>query len=163
MQDLPLEIGQVDNVEIDNAELTHTRRRQIQRERRTEASRPNREHSRRLQFQLPFHAHLGHDQMTAVAQDLVRPQLHIRGNRGAASGDGGNDSNLIGFFQWRFVPFQVAHVLIIHINVNEAAQIAIFGVKVFFEIGVLRRQFVQSVAHGFSLDLQSLRLAHILP
>src|SRR5207247_4720794 len=83
--------------------------------------------------------------------------------RGAASGDGGNDSNLIGFFQWRFVPFQVAHVLIIHINVNEAAQIAIFGVKVLFEIGVLRRQFVQSVAHGFSLDLQSLRLAHILP
>ena len=73
VQDLPLEIGQVDNVEIDNAELTHTRRRQIQRERRTEAAGPNREHSRRLQFQLPFHAHFGHDQMTAVAQDLVRP------------------------------------------------------------------------------------------
>ena len=74
VNDLPLQVGVVHDVEVHDAERAHAGRAQVQRQRRTQAARADAQHSRRFQLELPFHADLGHDQVARVAQDLVVAQ-----------------------------------------------------------------------------------------
>ena len=71
VNDLALQIGVIDDVEINNAERAHARRAQIKRQRRAQASGADAEHLRSLDLELALHADLGHDQVARVAQDLV--------------------------------------------------------------------------------------------
>ena len=76
MDDLPLQVGVVDYVEVDQAERAHPRRGQIKSQRRTEPARADAQHLRRFDLLLPLHADLGHDQMPRVAQDFVFVERH---------------------------------------------------------------------------------------
>jgi hypothetical protein len=71
VDDLALQVGVIDHVEVHNAERADARGRQVKRQRRTESARSDAQDFRGLQLLLPFHAHLGHDQMARVAQDFV--------------------------------------------------------------------------------------------
>ncbi len=68
---LALEVGEIDHVEIHQADSPHARGRQIQAQRRAQASGADQQHFGVLQLQLPFHADFGHDQVARVAQDFV--------------------------------------------------------------------------------------------
>ena len=70
VQDLALEVALVDDVEVDQPDGAHARRRQVQTERRAEAARADQEHARRFQPLLPDLADLGDDEVPAVAQYL---------------------------------------------------------------------------------------------
>src|SRR5581483_8413681 len=71
VDDLPLQVGVVDDVEIDDTERTHACSAEIKRERRAEAAGSDAEHLRGLELELALHADLGHDQVARVAKDLV--------------------------------------------------------------------------------------------
>ena len=71
VQDLPLQVGQIDDIEVNDAQCAHARRRQIQRHRRAQAARPDAQHARLLQLELTLHADLGQDEVAGVAQGLI--------------------------------------------------------------------------------------------
>ena len=76
MDDLPLQVRVIDDVEVDHAKRAHASRRQIERQRRTQPTGADAQHLRGLDLLLPLHAHFGHDQMSRVAQDLIFVQRH---------------------------------------------------------------------------------------
>ena len=71
VNDLALQIGVIDDVEVNNAERADAGRAEIKRQRRAESARADAEHLRGFQLELPRHADFRHDQVARVAQDLV--------------------------------------------------------------------------------------------
>ena len=71
VQDLPLQVGQIDDIEVDDTQRAHTGRRQIQSHRRAQASSSDAEHACLLQLELTLDADLGQDEVARVAQGLV--------------------------------------------------------------------------------------------
>src|SRR5713226_5250663 len=66
-RDLPLKVCEVHDIKIHKAEPTHARRCKIESQRRTQTPGPDKQDFRLFQLELPLHAHLGHDEMPAVA------------------------------------------------------------------------------------------------
>src|SRR5205823_4383846 len=71
VQDLALQIAEVDDVEVDQAEAAHTGGGKIQAQRRAEAAGADQQYRRRLEALLPFDADLRHDEVPAVAFRFV--------------------------------------------------------------------------------------------
>ena len=67
MEDLALQVGQIDDVEVDDADGADAGGGEVERHRRAEAAGADAQHPRRLQLALPFEADLGEDQVPAVA------------------------------------------------------------------------------------------------
>src|SRR5581483_4714068 len=93
MDDLPLQVGKVHNVEVHDAELSHPGCSQVERQRRAESPGPDAQHPGLLQLELALHAHLGHDEMTTVTEDFIPRQLCRRIN--CHCGHGHSLENLI--------------------------------------------------------------------
>ena len=72
VDDLPLQVAEVDDVEVDEAERADAGRGEIERRRRAEPARADAQHARRLQPPLPFLADFGQQQVTAVALPLAQ-------------------------------------------------------------------------------------------
>ncbi len=70
--DLPLEVAFIDDVEIDQPQLAHTRGGEVQGDRRPQPAGPNTQDFGIADFFLPFHAHFRQQQMAAVTIDLIR-------------------------------------------------------------------------------------------
>ena len=70
-RDLALEIREIHNIEINQTELAHARGRKIQAQRRTEPSRADEQNLGVFQFELPVHPDFRHDEMAAIAQNLL--------------------------------------------------------------------------------------------
>src|SRR5437588_7885816 len=79
VQDLTLEVGGVDVVEVDDADLADPSRSQVEPGGRAQAARAQQEHARPHQLALTFAAHLGQDQMSRIAGDLIRGEA-VRGS-----------------------------------------------------------------------------------
>ena len=71
VQQLALEVGGVDDVEIDDADLAHSRRRQVHGRGRAKAAGPQEQDARGQQLALPHPAHLGQDEVPSVSGDLI--------------------------------------------------------------------------------------------
>src|SRR5262249_11517509 len=80
VKNLPLKIGKIDFVEIDNADCSDTGGRQIKRRRRSKSSGADAQGARSFESILPLGGNLGHDKMTRIALPFFNVQLH----RGAA-------------------------------------------------------------------------------
>ena len=72
---LPLEIAQVDPIEIDDADAADSGGRQVHSQRGAETAGSDDQGTRRAQPNLALHAHLGQREVAAVARDLLRVQL----------------------------------------------------------------------------------------
>ena len=70
VDDLPLQVARVHHVEVHQAQRADARRRQIERQRRTQPAGAHAQHLRRLQLLLALHAHFGQDQVARIARDL---------------------------------------------------------------------------------------------
>ena len=68
---LALQVGEIDHVEIHQADAADAGGGQIQAERRAEPAGAHQQHLGGLQLQLAFHPHLGDDQVARVAEDFV--------------------------------------------------------------------------------------------
>jgi hypothetical protein len=75
MDDLALQIGFVDGVEVDYAERPYASRGEIEQRRATQTPGSDHQHACVLQPLLAVHSDIGNDQMTAVAAYLVDGQL----------------------------------------------------------------------------------------
>jgi hypothetical protein len=67
VKNLPLEISDIDPVEIDKPEGSHTGRCKIERGRGTQTAGTNAQNARCLKPLLPFGSDFGHDQMPRIA------------------------------------------------------------------------------------------------
>src|SRR5262249_41238097 len=83
VKNLPLQVSYIHNVEIDQAQLSDARRRQIETERRSQPAGADQQHLCLLQLELPFHADFGHDEVPAIAQHFLVRQLgcHLKNLR----------------------------------------------------------------------------------
>ena len=136
---LPLQVAEVDDVEIDDADAADAGRGEIQRRRRAEAARADAEHAARLQLPLPFHADLRHDQMPAVALDFVvgaeliglqSDLTTVSSLRIGAARHRRNDADRVARLHRRLLFLQIADVLVVQIDVDEAPQLALLVVEV---------------------------------
>ncbi len=71
VQQLALEVGGVDDVEVDDSDLADPGRRQVHRRRRAQAAGSKKEHARVQQLALAGPAHLGQDEVPRVAGNLI--------------------------------------------------------------------------------------------
>src|SRR4030095_10363 len=76
VKNLPLKIGKIDIIEIDNPDGPNAGGCQIKRGRRSESSGADAQDARSFESTLPFGCNLGHDEMTRVALQFVNVQLH---------------------------------------------------------------------------------------
>ena len=75
VDDLALQVGLVDDVEVDDAERADPGRGEVHQRGRAEAAGADTEHLGVLEPLLPGHRHVGDDQVAGVAADLVDGQL----------------------------------------------------------------------------------------
>jgi hypothetical protein len=77
VNDLALKVGLVYRVVIDQADSTHTRCTQIERQRAAQAARADQQDAGSLQTALPFQAKFRHDQVATIAPDFVIRELSL--------------------------------------------------------------------------------------
>ncbi len=75
VDDLALEVGVVDDVEVDEADCADSCSGEVERERGAESSGAYTEDACRFEFLLALHADLGKDEVTRVARDLIVGEL----------------------------------------------------------------------------------------
>ena len=78
VDDLALEVGQVDDIEVDDADRADPGRRQIEHRRRAEPARANEQDLGAEQLDLALQADLGDEQVAAVALLLLSREEHRR-------------------------------------------------------------------------------------
>ena len=168
VQDLTLQVAGVDVVEIDDAERTQAGSGEIERRRGSEPARADAEHAAGLQLALPFDADLRQDQVPAVALDLVvgqRRQLRRRRfGRSAhrrAAGNGRDDADHVTVLERGALLLQVPDVIVVDVDVDEVAQLAIVAVQMSLQLAMLRRQRGQDVADGRTVRLDSILLSGV--
>ena len=76
-RNLALQIGEVDDVEIDDSQPPHAGRGQIKPQRRAQSARADHQDFGLGELELPLHAHFGHDQVAAVALNLFFRQCAL--------------------------------------------------------------------------------------
>ena len=76
VKNLPLKIGKIDLVEIDNTNGPNAGSRQIKRSRRSKSSCPDAQDARSFESILPLGRNLGHDEMTRVTLQFFNIQSH---------------------------------------------------------------------------------------
>ena len=76
VEDLALEVGEVNGVEIDKPDASDTRRRQIHGDRGAETARSDAEDAGGLEPLLSLEGYLGHDEVARITGDLVIAQFH---------------------------------------------------------------------------------------
>ena len=75
MNDLALQIRFIHHVEVHEADGADTRRREVERQRRTQAACTNAQNFRRLQLLLAFHADLRKDQVAGISGNFFVCEL----------------------------------------------------------------------------------------
>ena len=118
---------------------------------------------------LTVHADLRHDQMPAVALDLVVGEfgqvampVSRAGRSNVLESDAAchrrNDADRVARRDRRLLLLQVADVFVVQVDVDEAAQLALIVVQVRLQAGVLRRQIGQQLADRCAVGLDRVLL-----
>ena len=79
VDDLPLEVGEVHHVEVDDPDGADARRGEIERQRRAQSAGADGEHARGLELALSLHADLGQQEVPRVPQNLGVGELRQLG------------------------------------------------------------------------------------
>ena len=160
---LPVQVAVVDHVEVDDAEPPDAGRGQVHRHRRAEATGTDAENAGRLQLQLPVHADLRHDQVPAVAGDLLVAQRRRRGDghdRTPPATDGMMLTVSPSLTGVRLL-LEEADVVVVQIDGDEAAQLAFLVVEVLAEVRVPRRHVGEQLADRSALGLDDVLLVRV--
>jgi len=80
----------------------------------------------------------------------------------AAPGNRRHNGNVITVFQGRSFLLQIPNVLIIQIKVNERSQLAVLGIEMFAQLGMLGDQGVHRLADRRSRNVYRSLLADVL-
>ena len=88
VQDLPLQIAEIDDVEIDEAEPADAGCGEVEAQRRAEAAGADEQHAGRFEPLLAVDADLRHDQVPAVAGDFAGEENEVASARAARESRG---------------------------------------------------------------------------
>ena len=133
----------VDDVEIHDAETSDSRGREIHPERRAEAAGADHQHARLLELRLPFHGDFRHDEMPAVALDLLVCEAHLVLDRRRASSDGWHDAHNVRALNRRFELRQRPDVVVVHVDVHKAPKLARIVKEVLAKLPIARREIIE--------------------
>ena len=140
---------------------------EIERHRRAEAAGADAQDARRLQLALPLEADLGEDQVPAVALVFLRRQRRQLplGDRRArrAARHRRDDAERVARLQGGVFLLQVADVLVVQVDVDEAPQLAFVVVEVLAQVAVGRDQVRQRFAHRPARDFDAFLLVDVGP
>jgi hypothetical protein len=151
VQDLTLQVGLIDDVEIDDADRTDAGRAQVQTEWRAEAAGAHHEHARRAQLALSFEADLRHDEVPAVPADLILRQL--RRFRRNASGDARHERDRVARIQLRRRAVERTHIVFVDVRVDEVAQLPALVVQMRPQLRITFHQMRERVTDRGRGDL----------
>jgi len=73
-----------------------------------------------------------------------------------AAGDGGDDADFVAVLERRLAVFEEADVLLVDIDVDEAAHLAFFIHETFLDAGEARLQFDDRLADGGGVDFDQI-------
>ena len=190
VQNLPLQVAEIDDVEVDEAEGADAGGGEVHRDRGSESAGADAEHLRGLQLPLTVDADLRHDEMPRVALHLVvgqRRQISIRvtvrlkadttsigvDRRGLArrslsgarhaAGDRRNDADGVDRLDRRLFLLQIADVFVVDVDVDEAAQLALLVVQVRLQPTVLARQIGEQLADCRARGVNGVLLVGVRP
>ena len=154
VEDLPLQVAEIHDIEVDDAERADAGGGQVHRHRRTQAAGADAQHLGRFQLALTVHADFRHDEVPAVALDLVVGQLResafrrvrlIRrarlkadapfrvGRRRSAACDRRDDADGVAGLHGRLLLLQIPDVVVVDVDVDEAAQLPLVVVEMRLE------------------------------
>ncbi len=166
MDDLPLQVALVDDVEVDDPQRADAGGGQVEGRRRAQAAGADQQHAGLLQLLLPFQPDLRHDDVSGIAAHLLRRQLHGFGSqqgRGSAS-DRRDDADLVpALHAGLLLTFKVANIVLVQVDVHKVAQLAVLGVEVASQAGVALRQSVERLSDSPRLDGDSVLSVGVLP
>src|SRR5579863_144903 len=125
--------------------MANARRGQIETKRRAKSAHADHQNARLLELQLPVHANFRHDEVAAIPQNLFARKVRTFNHFGlsahellpfglhsipCAAGDGWHNADGVAIFDWRVFLVEIADVFVLQIDIDEAADTAIFGVEV---------------------------------
>ena len=151
MEDLALKVRVVHDVEVDEPDRPDARGREVDRERGSEPSGADREHARGLQLLLPVDADLRHDQVSRVAADLLVREAPL--TLAGPPRDRRHDREHVVRGEARLVLFEVAHVLVVLVQVDERPDLSGVVVQVLAKRGVPLHEGSERRSHCRALDV----------
>jgi hypothetical protein len=98
---------------------------------------------------------------TGALQDRTERTKAWRSRLGAARNRRYDADNIV-FLHGRLVLLEIADILIIQIDIHEAADLSFIGKEMPAQVAVLRSQAGQRLSHGFSLELYRILLPCVL-
>src|ERR1700687_1441808 len=81
--------------------------------------------------------------------------------KSSAPSDGRNNTNRVAVFGRGVLFRQIANVFVVDVDVYEAAQLAVFGKKMFAQIGELRRQVAEGFPDSGRVELRGITLSGV--
>ena len=167
VNDLPLQVAEIDGVEVDQPQLPDAGGRKIEAQRSPQAPGPHQQDAGGLQLLLALHADFGHDEVPAVALDLIPAEVQAfrsrLDGRKVAAGDGGHDAHHVTFLHRGPVFLQIADILVVDIDVDEVADLPLLVQQVWLELGKMTDQSVDHLAHGIAGQFHLVPIAREMP
>ena len=149
VQDLALQVGLVDGVELDDADAADAGRGQVQGQRRAEPASADQQRGAGLEPLLACDAHIRDQDVAAVARQLGGAQ----GRGAAAAGDRRHNGDGVAALHRGVLAVLVADVFFVHVDVDEVAQRTVGAEQVLAQIVVGGRQLAQHFADvAFAVD-----------
>src|SRR5258706_15481550 len=78
-----------------------------------------------------------------------------------AAGDGRNDADGVAILRGRVLFRKITNVLVVHVDVDEAAQLAFFGEEMFAQVRELRSEMAERFPHSTGGELSGVTLSRI--
>jgi hypothetical protein len=152
-----MEVARVDDVEVDDAEGADAGGSQVHGRRGTEAARPDADHASRLELPLPVHADLRHDQVAAVPLHFFACQLRrLLHRRVGPARHRWHDADRVARLERRLLAIEVADVLVVHVDVDEAAELSVIVVQMTAQIAVPGDKRLEQLADGTAVELHDI-------
>src|SRR5689334_9397785 len=80
-----------------------------------------------------------------------------------ATGDRGHDADGVAVFSRRVFLLQIANILVVEVNIHEAANAAILGIEVLAQVRIGSGKLFQGLANRSGIELHACLLARKLP
>ncbi len=165
VEDLPLQVADVDRVEVDDADLADAREREVHRDRRAETARADDQHARLHDLALTGWPDLRHDDVARVAFHL------LAGKRADAApwfvarsaGHRGDHGHLVAVLQRRLDAVQRRDLLLVDVDVDVRGHLAAAAEDEVMEARKLLVDVGEHFADVFAFGLDMLPVAGQLP
>ena len=141
VEDLALEIGAVDDVEVDESQRADAGEGEVESDGGAEPAGANDEHLRFDDFALPDAGDLGHDEVAAVALDHLGGESDI-----GAAGEGGDEGDLVAGGEAGGFAVERIDLDLVHVHADVGGELALGVADLGAEAGELGIEVIHDLA-----------------